>query len=245
VKSGGFADRHDPEDGFKPFLPADLYSKDSSWICLGDGDHPIPANIHTQDDKWRSMFLTFMRLPGGRTATLQYMEKAENGAEKFPVGTQFGLVEQAFLISDQGELVLSPLIVSIALRAYLDVERKFRKGGSPTQSVAEFVMQPRQLMRGNAVMKALIPSDHRFETAEGFFAPTRVDPFEQGRMPRHTRLNTCMECHSGRGIDSIQTIINVGYSHFLTKGGPEVISNATSDSKRDDKTWKALHELWR
>lgn len=245
VKSGVFAQGHDPKDGFKPFLPSDLYAKESSWICLGDEDNPIPAHIHTVEAKSRSMFLTFMRLPGGRTATLQYLEKLKKGNEKFPVGTQFALVEQAFLISDEGELVLSPLIVSIALRAFLDVERKFRKAGPPTQSVAEFVMQPRQLMKGNAVMKAINPRDHRFETAEGFFPPAREDPFEKGRMPRHTRLNTCMGCHSGRGIDRVQTVINVGYSHFHTKSGPEVVSQATSDSKRDDKTWKALHELWR
>ena len=62
VRSGGFAERHDPMDQFKPFLAADLYSKESSWICLGEdgqgfrvGD--LPADIHSRKLKWRSAFL--------------------------------------------------------------------------------------------------------------------------------------------------------------------------------------------
>jgi len=175
------------------------------------------------------------------------MEKRlEKRKEKFPAGPQFALVEQAFLISDEGELVLSPLIVSIALRAYLTVDRRFsKKVSEPTQSVTEFVMQPRELMKGNAVMKALHPSDHRYETGEGFFPPGHEDPFESGRMLRRTRLKTCMGCHSGRGINSIQTVVNVGYVHFPSKSGPELVSKATSNGKRNHKTWKALRALWR
>ncbi|MGI9239858.1 MAG: hypothetical protein ACR2RV_03605, partial [Verrucomicrobiales bacterium] len=249
LESGGFAQCHDAKDPFLPFLPADLYSDESSWICLGDDEDPIPAHIHTVEARWRTLFLTFMRLPGGRTTTLQFLkdlEKRTGGrSESFPVGTQFALIEQAFLISDKGEQVLSPLIVSIALRAYLDVDRKFRKAGPPTQSVAEFVMQPRQLINGTAVMRALNLRDHRYETGEGFFPPGHEDPFESGRMLRHTRLNTCMGCHSGRGIDSIQTVINVGYSHFSTERGPKVVREATAERKREDETWKTLSELWR
>ena len=244
IESGTFAPRHDPKDGFKPFLPADLYAKDSSWVCLGDEEHPIPAHIHSKDARWRSVFFTFMRLPEGRSATLQFMAKASNGSKKFPAGTQFALVEQALLISDQGKPVLSPLIASIALRAFLDVDRRFSKKGPPTQSLAEFVMQPRQLMKGNAVMKALDSSEYRYETSEGFFAPTKEDPFEKGTMPRRPRLHTCMGCHSGRDIDHAQTVINIDYAHFLTRNGPEVISKATARKKIDDHTWKALLKHW-
>lgn len=68
-----------------------------------------------------------MRLPGGRTETLEYMARVRQKVEQFPVGTQFALIEQAFLISDEGEMILSPLTVSISLRAYLDVERTFQR----------------------------------------------------------------------------------------------------------------------
>lgn len=58
-----------------------------------------------------------MRLPDGRESTLEYINKLNN-REVFPAGTQFALIDHAFLISDRGELVLSPFINSIPLRAY-------------------------------------------------------------------------------------------------------------------------------
>ncbi len=249
VKSGGFGQHHDPKDLFKPFLPADLYSKESSWICLGEDKHPIPAATHTGKLNGRSMFLQFMRLPEGHTETLRYIEKLKNRMEIFPVGTQFALIEQAFLISDDGELILSPLIVSIQLRAYLDVEQRF-KFSKATQCVAEFVMQPRELMKGNAVMRAMTPSDFRFEAGAeftGYFSPK--DPFgtadiSEG-MPTTTRLNLCMDCHGAAGGRSIRTRSFRGTKSFFKESSPEEISKATSAQKRDYETWKKLHELWR
>ncbi len=249
VKSGGFAERHDPRDRFKPFLPADLYSKESSWICLGEDKHPIPASQHTGKLNGRSMFLQFMRLPEGHTETLRYMEKLKNRMEIFPVGTQFALIEQAFLISDDGELILSPLIVSIQLRAYLDVDRRAREARpEATQCVAEFVMQPRQLMKGTAVMRAMNPRDYRFEAGApdgAGFSP--YDPFGTGDisegMPTITRLNLCMSCHGGK--PGVRTRSFKSTRLFFKESSPEEISKATSAQKRDYEQWKKLRELWR
>ncbi len=249
VKSGGFAERHDPRDRFKPFLPADLYSKESSWICVGEDQHPIPASTHTSKLYARSIFLQFMRLPGGRTETLSYMETLKKTAEPFPVGTQFALIEQPFLISNEGEMILSPLIVSIQLRAYLDVKlRAHDADPKATQCVAEFVMQPRQLMQGNAVMRAMTPSDFRFEAGSeftGYFSPN--DPFgpadiSEG-MPTITRLNLCMSCHGGK--PGVRTRSFKGTYSFFKESSAEEISKATSAQKREYETWKRLHELWR
>jgi hypothetical protein len=188
-----------------------------------------------------------MRLPGGRNETLNYIEKL-NRRGVFPVGTQVALIEQAFLISDDGELILSPLIVSIQIRAYLDVDRHARKKVDghlkATQCVAEFVMQPRQLMKGNAVMKAMGPSEYRFEAAQvdcGNFSNN--DPFEREGMPTITRLNLCMKCHSGTALHSVHTSLRLTGPSF--EDGPEAVSKATIAQKRDDLSWKTLHELWR
>ena len=75
AKSGGFAKAHDPTDRFKPFLPTDLYAKDSSWICLGEDKEPIPAGEHTSKLSSRSVFPQFIRLPGGRAETLEYIDR--------------------------------------------------------------------------------------------------------------------------------------------------------------------------
>ena len=58
IETGGFARAHDPKDLFKPFLPADLRSKKSSWVCLGEVDAPIPADIHTDKFTWRTAFFS-------------------------------------------------------------------------------------------------------------------------------------------------------------------------------------------
>jgi hypothetical protein len=76
--------------------------------------------VHSRFFNWRSAFIGFIRLPGGRKNTLAYLDKL-NRSVGFPAGTQFALVEQAFLISDEGELVLSPLIPDIQLRAHVIV----------------------------------------------------------------------------------------------------------------------------
>lgn len=54
-----------------------------------------------------------------------------------------------------------------------------------------------------------------------------------------------MGCHSGNGINSIQTVINVGYDPFTKQNGPDVISNATMKGKESRETWKLLAEHWR
>jgi hypothetical protein len=239
VKSGGFALRHDPTDQFEPFLPADLYSKESSWVCIGT-DETIPVDLHVERVKWRSAFYSFIRLPKGRPETLEYIENAHS-KEQFPVGTQVALIEQAFLISDKGELILSPLIVSTSLRAYLIVNLSVvHARPAATQCVAEFVMQPRQLMQGNAVMKAMDPIEHRFEASEKFICQDTRDPFETGRIPPRTRLNSCVKCHSRAAII---TKSGAG-SGPLFAGSPAAISKATSNEKRKHDTWKTLHELW-
>lgn len=251
VESGGFSQRHDPEDAFKPFLSAGLYSNESSWIGIGFGANP-PAPFHQNKLKFRSAFLIFMHLPGGRSETLEYMARVGKKVEQFPVGTKFAFIEQAFLISDEGEMILSPLIISISLRAYLNVERSARKSGlDPTQSVAEFVMQPRKLIQGNAVMKALGRRDVRFEAGDVDIHNEAVEPFEnvesvffrrnEDDMLRRPRLTLCMECHKTRGHRGVQG----GSFSDLTESGPDEIVTATLKYKRDHETWKSLYELWR
>lgn len=254
VRSGQFAESHDPAAPFKPFLPRDLYSrKESSWVCLGEDGETIPADLHTGNRSSRSMFLQFMRLPGGRAETLRYMERISKRPHQFPVGTQFALLEQPLLISKEGELIVSPLVVAVQLRAYLDVGRDFRRHDDDpqaTQCVAEFVIQPRQLMKGDAVMRAMSPGDFHFdagaETPTPGFSPR--DPFMKGKLagawPR-ARLNQCMDCHSRAGSRGVMTRSFRGTHGFFTEADPENVSNATVAQKRGYDNWKTLQKYWR
>ena len=251
AKSGGFAKAHDPTDRFKPFLPTDLYAKDSSLICLGEDKEPIPAGEHTSKLSSRSVFPQFIRLPGGRAETLEYIDRIKKRPHQFPVGTQFALLEQPFLISKEGELVLSPMVASVQLRAYLNVSRRFSASEDTpqvTQCVAEFAMQPRELMKGNALMRATGPNDFRYDAG----APDSVgfnprDPFatgeNAGRMPKTSRLNQCMSCHGGSGGRGVRTRSFVATNSF-TESSAEEISKATSVQKRGYEDWKTLRALW-
>jgi hypothetical protein len=238
VKSAGFPQRHDPKDPFKPFLPADLYAKESSWVCLGKVSRPVPAVHHSGTNQWRSAFLPFMRAPGGRKETLKCIER-HNNKKVFPVGTQFALITQTFLISDEGEMILSPLISEIQLRAYVIVNLSAREARpKATQCMAEFVMQPRQLMQGKAVMKAVKPKERRFEPPTG---NPKADPFETGYIAKTPRLTTCIGCHNAAGRSGLGLIGR----HSLKEANPVEIGRATSARKRDDYTWKTLRGLWR
>ena len=250
IKDGNFPEEHDPADRFKPFLPADLYAKDSSWICLGKAGNP--DTDHARIDRRRSAFTQFVRLPGGRKATEEYVKKL-NDREAFPVGTQFALVGQAILISDEGKLVPSQIINSIQLRAYLNVTMTaLQARPKPIVCVAEFVMQPKQLKQGKFAMRALGPKDFRFHTIAAGSGGT-VDPLE-GKTAAHARnltpaLQSCVFCHerSRPGVRSLgDFMFGDRYADKLTfeVGNPVEIAKAVAASKRKDKTWKRLQELW-
>ncbi len=254
VDSGGFALRHDPVNPFMPFLPPQVIAKDTSWVSIDFDDEP-PAPDHSEKVRFRSAFLTLVRLPGGRGPTVEYLEgktTKRGNVGQFPVGTQFAFFEQALLISDEGELVLSPLTISISMRAYLDVERKpSKRNPKPTQSVAEFVAQPRQLMRGHAVMKALSEIDVRFEAGDVDSMINIVEPFEKydTQLPsrrrndilRIPRLHLCMRCHGFRGVDGVGA--GAGLFGVKVRSTDQVIKR-TLEHKRDDDSWKALKRLW-
>jgi hypothetical protein len=67
------------EAGQGSYLPKDLFAPDGPWICLErNGD--LSAPVHTRSFGGRSAFMIFLRLPDGRKATLDYMERLA----KFP-----------------------------------------------------------------------------------------------------------------------------------------------------------------
>jgi hypothetical protein len=75
VKSGTFAADFDPEHPQQPFLPPDLLDPNGSWVQIQDGRGRPIAIRHVSDVSGRSVFRVFIRCPGGRQATLEYLEK--------------------------------------------------------------------------------------------------------------------------------------------------------------------------
>jgi hypothetical protein len=74
VASGEFAREYDPAHVDRAFFPPDLFEPHGPWVELEDPGNPEPVNFqHLSDHSARSSFLVFLRLPGGRTATFDYL----------------------------------------------------------------------------------------------------------------------------------------------------------------------------
>ena len=169
----------------------------------------------------------------------------------FPVGTQVALVKQALLIDDSGAMVLSPLVQTIQLRAYLNVSQEISKNNpsiGPRQALAEFVLQPRLMMQSKTPMRAVASNEIRHTNTFVY-----ADPIEMPRANAGShapRLRTCMTCHSGPGIHSINS-----YKQFfqaatilpprLKATTPTTAGTGAIREKRKAYSWGLLRGLWR
>lgn len=167
----------------------------------------------------------------------------------FPAGTQVALVKQALLIDESGKPVLSPLIQSIQLRTYLNVSIDARLNNpalGPSQAVAEFVLQPGQMMQGNTPMRAVVSGEMRHTNTF-----VHSDPIENPRTNNRApapRLRSCVACHSSSGVHSI----NARHELFqrksvlpprLAASTPAAVGTATIIAKRRTYSWGLLQGL--
>lgn len=168
---------------------------------------------------------------------------------QFPVGTQFALVEQALLINDSGELTLSPLVQRVQLRAYLNVDVDSRRNNlalGPSQAVSEFVLQPREMMRGNVPMRAIAADEIHHTT---IFTPgDAIEYPDSTHGAKVLRLHTCITCHSGAGIHSVNSRFELFQRRSLipprfSPAVPEQIGAGTKRIKRGMYSWGLLQGL--
>jgi hypothetical protein len=74
VKSAAFATDFDPEHSDRVFLPPDLLDPQGQWVEIGEAGLGAVAPFHVEMLSGRSVFRVFIRCPGGRQATLSYLE---------------------------------------------------------------------------------------------------------------------------------------------------------------------------
>ncbi len=167
-----------------------------------------------------------------------------NKKEVFPVGTQVALIEKAFLVSDKGEMVLSPITVSIQLRAYRNVEQSPGEAGTATQCVAEFISRPRDFMRADALMTAVSPADYRLKVFSSDGGKQDIlELVDDPKTSEVPRLQQCMNCHGGAGIKSLGDFARGDLKSFQRRSHSEIVQ-ATAQAKQDDKSWKLLKTAW-
>lgn len=144
VASKQYADRFDSEKPERPYLPADMFTTDGPWVCVGRTDGPT-APFHLREGGGNpftnSAFFIFLKLPGGRDKALEFLKALAafdkpllhpNADEKtkgslsqlpnpampqWPKGTEVALVRRAMLIDSSRKVVASPLTESVQLRA--------------------------------------------------------------------------------------------------------------------------------
>lgn len=75
VKTSKFAKGFDPTHPDVAFLPPDLFDPGGPWVQIGESGRGLAAPTHVQMVSGRSAFLVFIRCPGGRQATLSYLQR--------------------------------------------------------------------------------------------------------------------------------------------------------------------------
>jgi hypothetical protein len=70
-----YAKDFDPSHPEVAFLPPDLFDPNGPWVQIGESGRDLTAPTHVQMVSGRSAFFVFMRCPGGRKATLAYLEQ--------------------------------------------------------------------------------------------------------------------------------------------------------------------------
>jgi hypothetical protein len=245
VTSGRFNKDFDPEHPDEAFLPPDLFDLNGPWVEIGESGRGLVAPVHVQALSGRSAFRVFIRCPGGRKATLAYLERLnlyrtpwahkpaqigitdpderqvrsepalDPATPQFPEGTIVALVRQMAVINEDLEPVATPITQSVQLRAYrkvsADVYQDWRANFGESQSVFEFVMRRRDLLSGSSGGLHLVgPEEAEYQLIGGLHGPRSV------QLRGSVVLSTCMRCHSGNGIFSVNS-----YTRFI---GPKTVN---------------------
>jgi hypothetical protein len=75
VKTRQFPKNFDPAHPDVPFLPPDLFDPAGPWVQIGESGRGLAAPAHVELVSGRSAFFVFIRCPGGREATLSYLQR--------------------------------------------------------------------------------------------------------------------------------------------------------------------------
>lgn len=227
VASGRYAAQYDSSQRERPFLPPDLFDPQGPWVALSSFLDPA-APTHLRVFSGRSVFLVFLRLPGGRKATLVYLAKLWHfprpwptetkldtplgrgfplplnpDVPQFPPGTQVALVRRLVLFDADGKLMDTAVTESAQIRVYREVPARvpFAFGA---QDFFEFELSRALLLAreaGGLRPVTLDEAEFRIFGAHGW------DVFEKHtESPHGAAALTCVNCHAEPGIHSLRTV---------------------------------------
>ena len=267
VKSGKFPKDFDPAHPDIAFLPPDLFDPAGPWVQI-KSERGLVAPIHVQMVSGRSAFLVFIRCPGGREATLSYLQRLNvhptpwqpNPASlgtSYPEGRQ---VRMDVLRPDQntpqfpeGTVValvrrmmvidekLDPVVTPITQKVQFRVYRKLQAMTHELdwpQSAYEFVMRRRELIAGMGGGLHPVSPDEREYQA-------LLVPHEKGNASYFTGpvvLRTCAGCHRAKGIFSVGSYLGM-FDHNPTN--PQLLpASQPEDQGVATARWKKAQFNW-
>jgi len=203
-----FNARFEEKSPHQPLLPTDLLKPNGSWVCVRGALNGPSAPVHMQYYRGRSPFLVFLKLPGGRDATLDYLARLNKHSSKalqpedwdknlplFPAGTAVALVRQMTVINQAGEMVSTSLVQSVQLRVYRKVGQEITDHKT-SQAVFKFTLNRHDLFANKT--GGLKPVS--LEKRTGLSLVYNEDYFESDRhASRDTVMQSCINCHSCGG----------------------------------------------
>ncbi len=235
VASGEFAKGYDPEHRDRAFLPPDLFEPHGPWVELEGPGKPLPvAEQHDSFFSGRSSFLVFLRLPGGRKATFDYLKSLWNSSAtlvpsphfsplqdetpnpnlpELPAGTQVALVRQMTLFDNQDRLTATPITESVQIRVYRSVIPSTAPAVGIDQMVTKSgqdfyairLSRPLLFANRSGGLKAARPDERDF-TLFGGGGPDDGSPGHYASLASyHPVVKACVMCHRPVGLQSLNT----------------------------------------
>jgi hypothetical protein len=231
--------KQDPSHTDKAFLPSDLFDANGPWVHFQtEGGKPYPfgkptALVHVHFVGGRSAFFVFMNLPGGRQATLEYLQKLNTfpysvGSRPSkttalashpdlptpPSGTKLALVRQMMLIDDNGKMRATRLIESVQIRVVHGIAEK-------DNDFYELTLHRKELFDSNNGLRATrsdqvtIPVFNHTHDEDIFNFPGRVRTIREVAAERsrkepvteNLRLD-CVSCHKRPEIASVNAFFH-------------------------------------
>lgn len=222
VKAKTYPPAHDPARPKQPFLPADLFDPAGPWVRFHEDNARPMTQEHFNEVGGRSAHIVFLKLPGGRAATEEYLkELRRDRVKQFPPGTAVAMVRRALAVDASAKLRVTPVTELVQLRVYRRIpalagpaDRQLFQAMPGEQDVYEFVLDRPKLFAGQPGLRAVGPDEledpFRRHDTDPFTkpAPKPADP-DTGAAPPPPpgkQLQSCTGCHAGPGIYSVNSV---------------------------------------
>ena len=275
VASGEFAKEYDPQHRDRPFLPPDLFEPQGSWVALKGQGKPLPvAEQHDSFFSGRSGFLVFLRLPGGRKATFDYLRTLWNSPvplvpsphfsplqdeapnpdlPELPAGTQVALVRQLTLFDSQSKLTAAPITESVQIRVYHSVTPSPAPAVGIDQMITKSgqdfyairLSRPLLFANQSGGLKAARPDERDF-TLFGGGGPDEGSPGHYVSLASyHPVVKACVMCHREVGLQSLKTRDRLLKPNPLQPDLPPEAFEPRSWQDARVLSWKQDQDNWR